>query len=138
MAAPRVGERVASIPKGPSLVAALVVFLPKDVLKGPGGFLNLLGGCLTGFNDSGALYFPGDTGKSSLLSDGVRGIERAVICPNIHLRGGGDRIHTRAVSSGRGKQRHTAPQGLGYDGYRWHVRAWCFGNSDFWFFAQSN
>ena len=46
MAATRVGETVASIPKGPSLVAALVVFLPKDVLKGPGGFLNLLGGCL--------------------------------------------------------------------------------------------
>ena len=46
------------------MVAALVVFLPKDVLKGPGGFLNLLGGCLPGFNDSVALYFPGDTGVS--------------------------------------------------------------------------
>ena len=137
MAAARVGERVASIPKGLSLFAALVVFLPEDVFKGPGGFLDLLGGCLRGFYDSAALYFPGDTGESSLLSDSVRGIEGAVTCPNIHLCGGGDRVHTRAVSSGRGKQRQTAPQGSGSDGYRWQVRAWCFENSDFRDFVLS-
>ena len=42
-----------------------------------------------------------------------------------------------SVSSGRGKQRQIAPQGLGHDGYRWHVRAWCFENSDFRDFVLS-
>jgi WYL domain len=42
-----------------------------------------------------------------------------------------------SVNSGAAKRREIAPHGLGHDGYRWHVRAWCFENSDFRDFALS-
>jgi predicted DNA-binding transcriptional regulator YafY len=42
-----------------------------------------------------------------------------------------------SVNSGGGKRREIAPQGLGHDGYRWHVRAWCFENGDFRDFVLS-
>lgn len=42
-----------------------------------------------------------------------------------------------SVNSRGGKRREIAPRGLGHDGYRWHVRAWCFENGDFRDFVLS-
>lgn len=42
-----------------------------------------------------------------------------------------------SVNSGGGKQREIAPHALGHDGYRWHVRAWCFVNGEFRDFVLS-
>ncbi len=42
-----------------------------------------------------------------------------------------------SVSSGGGKRREIAPHALAHDGYRWHVRAWCFENGDFRDFVLS-
>ena len=42
-----------------------------------------------------------------------------------------------SVNSGGAKRREIAPHGLGHDGYRWHVRAWCFENGDFRDFVLS-
>jgi len=42
-----------------------------------------------------------------------------------------------SVSSGKSSWREIAPAGLGHDGYRWHVRAWCYQNSDYRDFVLS-
>ena len=42
-----------------------------------------------------------------------------------------------SVNSGAAKRREIAPHGLGHDGYRWHVRAWCFENGEFRDFVLS-
>lgn len=42
-----------------------------------------------------------------------------------------------SVNSGGAKRREIAPHGLGHDGYRWHVRAWCFENWEFRDFVLS-
>ncbi len=47
------------------------------------------------------------------------------------------RIKYWSVSSSRGSQREIAPHALGHDGYRWHVRAWCFENGGFRDFVMS-
>lgn len=52
---------------------------------------------------------------------------------------GGRRLGIRywSVSSGRATQREIAPHALGHDGYRWHVRAWCFENGGYRDFVLS-
>lgn len=47
------------------------------------------------------------------------------------------RVKYWSVNSARGKQREIAPHALGHDGYRWHVRAWCFENAGFRDFVLS-
>ena len=47
------------------------------------------------------------------------------------------RVNYWSVSSGGGNWRELAPRGLGHDGYRWHVRAWCFKNGGFRDFVLS-
>ncbi len=47
------------------------------------------------------------------------------------------RVKYWSVSSGRGASREIAPHALGHDGYRWHVRAWCFENSGYRDFVLS-
>lgn len=47
------------------------------------------------------------------------------------------RIKYWSVNSSRGGSREIAPHALGHDGYRWHVRAWCFENSGFRDFVLS-
>ena len=42
-----------------------------------------------------------------------------------------------SVHSSRGSLREIAPHALGHDGYRWHVRAWCFENEKFRDFVLS-
>lgn len=42
-----------------------------------------------------------------------------------------------SVNSSRGSVREIAPHALGHDGYRWHVRAWCFENAGFRDFVLS-
>lgn len=42
-----------------------------------------------------------------------------------------------SVNSSRGASREIAPHALGHDGYRWHVRAWCFESSEFRDFVLS-
>lgn len=42
-----------------------------------------------------------------------------------------------SVNSSRGSVREIAPHALGHDGYRWHVRAWCFERGDFRDFVLS-
>ncbi len=42
-----------------------------------------------------------------------------------------------SVNSSRGALREIAPHALGHDGYRWHVRAWCFENAEFRDFVLS-
>lgn len=52
---------------------------------------------------------------------------------------GGRRLGIRywSMASGRATQREIAPHALGHDGYRWHVRAWCFENGEFRDFVLS-
>ena len=40
-------------------------------------------------------------------------------------------MHYWSVNSGTAKWRWLAPHAFGHDGYRWHVRAWCFENEDY-------
>ena len=47
------------------------------------------------------------------------------------------RVKYWSVNSARGAQREIAPHALGHDGYRWHLRAWCFENGDFRDFVLS-
>ena len=47
------------------------------------------------------------------------------------------RVKYWSVSSSRGASREIAPHALGHDGYRWHVRAWCFENSGYRDFVLS-
>ncbi len=47
------------------------------------------------------------------------------------------RLRYWSVSSGRASQREIAPHALGHDGYRWHVRAWCFEHEDYRDFVLS-
>jgi hypothetical protein len=41
------------------------------------------------------------------------------------------RVRYWSVHSGTAKWRWIAPHAFGHDGYRWHVRAWCFENADY-------
>ena len=47
------------------------------------------------------------------------------------------KVHYCSLKSGERKWREIAPHALGQDGYRWHVRAWCFKNGEFRDFALS-
>ena len=47
------------------------------------------------------------------------------------------RVKYWSVNSSRGSLREIAPHALGHDGYRWHVRAWCFENEGFRDFVLS-
>lgn len=53
------------------------------------------------------------------------------------LQGKRLRVKYWSVNSSRGATREIAPHALGHDGYRWHVRAWCFRNGDFRDFVLS-
>ena len=52
---------------------------------------------------------------------------------------GGRRLRIKywSVSSSRGTRREIAPHALAHDGYRWHVRAWCFENEGYRDFVLS-
>ncbi|MCA1684854.1 MAG: WYL domain-containing protein, partial [Planctomycetia bacterium] len=41
------------------------------------------------------------------------------------------RIHYQSKSSPRPKWRRIAPHALGFDGFRWHARAWCHEHEEF-------
>ena len=47
------------------------------------------------------------------------------------------RVKYWSVNSSRGSYREIAPHALGHDGYRWHVRAWCFEKSAYQDFVLS-
>lgn len=47
------------------------------------------------------------------------------------------RVKYWSVNSSRGSMREIAPHAFGHDGYRWHVRAWCFENGGFRDFVLS-
>jgi len=47
------------------------------------------------------------------------------------------RVCYASLSKRKGDWREIAPHALGHDGYRWHVRAWCFKNEEFRDFAPS-
>jgi hypothetical protein len=47
------------------------------------------------------------------------------------------RVRYGSVSGGNGRWREFAPQALGHDGLRWHVRAWCMEHEDFRDFVLS-
>ena len=47
------------------------------------------------------------------------------------------RVKYWSVNSSRGTLREIAPHALGHDGYRWHVRAWCFENEGYRDFVMS-
>jgi WYL domain len=47
------------------------------------------------------------------------------------------RVKYWSVNSSRESMREIAPHALGHDGYRWHVRAWCFENEEFRDFVLS-
>ncbi|QTN33665.1 WYL domain-containing protein [Akkermansiaceae bacterium] len=47
------------------------------------------------------------------------------------------RVRYWSVNSSQGALREIAPHALGHDGYRWHVRAWCFENGSYRDFVLS-
>lgn len=62
-------------------------------------------------------------------------VERRTFLALLHRQ----RIQIRywSVRSSRDTVREIAPHALGHDGYRWHVRAWCFEDSDYKDFVLS-
>jgi hypothetical protein len=62
-------------------------------------------------------------------------VERHVFQALLHHRR--LRIRYWSVRSSRNSVREIAPQALGHDGYRWHVRAWCFEESGYKDFVLS-
>ncbi len=69
------------------------------------------------------------------LRKGKLEIERAVMLALV--AGNKLRIKHWGVSSGKTSLRWIAPLAFGHDGYRWHVRAWCFKRKDFRDFTLS-
>jgi hypothetical protein len=47
------------------------------------------------------------------------------------------RVRYWSLNSGKASWREIAPHAFGHDGYRWHVRAWCYNNSDYRDFVLS-
>ncbi|MEZ5326203.1 MAG: WYL domain-containing protein [Verrucomicrobiales bacterium] len=47
------------------------------------------------------------------------------------------RVRYWSLNSGRASWREIAPHAFAHDGYRWHVRAWCYNNSDYRDFVLS-
>lgn len=47
------------------------------------------------------------------------------------------RVRYASLHGRRAEWREIAPHAMGHDGYRWHVRAWCFRNEEFRDFAPS-
>lgn len=47
------------------------------------------------------------------------------------------RVGYASLSKRKPEWREIAPHALGHDGYRWHVRAWCFNHEEFRDFAPS-
>lgn len=70
-----------------------------------------------------------------LVREAVAEVERRVFLALDQKR----RLRVRywSVNSSRGSWREIAPHALGHDGYRWHVRAWCFENEGFRDFVLS-
>jgi hypothetical protein len=70
-----------------------------------------------------------------LVREADAGVERRVFLALDQKR----RLRVRywSVNSSRGSLREIAPHALGHDGYRWHVRAWCFENGAFRDFVLS-
>lgn len=95
--------------------------------EGMGAFLGA--GRLSGFSDSageGAV----NSGGSRVVCVGLPSrkgkpeVERAcvlAVCGEMRLR-----VRYWSVNSGRASWRELAPHAFGYDGYRWHLRAWCY------------
>lgn len=40
-------------------------------------------------------------------------------------------IHYHSLDSGEAAERRIAPRAFGFDGFRWHVRAWCFEHGEY-------
>lgn len=72
---------------------------------------------------------------SPLVREAGVGVQRRVFLALDQKR----RVRVRywSVNSSRGSWREIAPHALGHDGYRWHVRAWCFENEGFRDFVLS-
>ena len=47
------------------------------------------------------------------------------------------RVRYISLNSSRAEEREMAPHAMGHDGYRWHVRAWCFRHEEYRDFALS-
>lgn len=69
------------------------------------------------------------------LRKGSHAVERATMLALVS--GHKIRIKHWGVSSGKAGWRWIAPLAFGHDGYRWHVRAWCFLREDFRDFTLS-
>ena len=69
------------------------------------------------------------------VREGSPEVERAMAM----AAGSGRRIRVKyaSVNSGRSSWRELAPSSFGWDGRRWHVRAWCFENGEFRDFVLS-
>ncbi|MGK0188628.1 MAG: hypothetical protein ACI9R3_004439 [Verrucomicrobiales bacterium] len=83
----------------------------------------------------------GSGGVSSLgmVSLPVR-MASAVVCRLVFQAViGGCRLRVRywSLNSGKAGWREVAPHAFGHDGYRWHVRAWCFNNGEYRDFVLS-
>lgn len=87
----------------------------------------------------GEVGIPSPGGRVDVFSPPVRRapaeVERRVFMAMDH--GKRLRVNYWSVSGGGGKWRELAPRALGHDGYRWHVRAWCFANGGYRDFVLS-
>lgn len=81
----------------------------------------------------------GATGKVDVFSPPTRRAGEAVERRVFLAVDGGLRLRVKywSVRGSSGAWREIGPRALGHDGYRWHVRAWCFGNGDFRDFVLS-
>lgn len=84
-------------------------------------------------------FLPGETDMvDCFVPPGRRAsqaVERRVFLAVI----GGCRLRVKywSVAGNRGSRREIAPHAFGNDGYRWHVRAWCFEKEEFRDFVLS-
>lgn len=72
---------------------------------------------------------PGLLGSVSLpVREGAMAIERLLVIAAAGMR----RVRAKytSVNSGKSRWREMVPRTFGWDGRRWHVRAWCFDNEE--------
>lgn len=83
--------------------------------------------------------FPGTTDKVDCFIPPGRRASDAVERRVFMAVAGERRLKVKywSVASSRGSRREIAPHAFGNDGYRWHVRAWCFENEDYRDFVLS-
>lgn len=90
------------------------------------------------FAEAVALFGDGETAASALVPvarfmlparTASLAVQQAIF--QAVLAGEGVRVVYYSIDSGAAQERRIAPRAFGFDGFRWHVRAWCFEHDEY-------